>query len=129
MASAVSELVGLLGGDFQMFPSDIEVTLFQEAAGARVVADITAAGTCTSAYGISTINYFVMCDGPADAAGSAQVRLDATVATHRPVQITLPANAGKMKKRVIVAVQKLPNDPVFGPRPPPTSWTAGAALA
>lgn len=57
------------------------------------------------------------------------MRLVASIAPHRPVHATLPADAGQMKKRVVVAVQKLPNDPVFGPRPVPPSWAAALALA
>lgn len=50
----------LLGGDFQTPLSEVEATLFPEAAGARIVADLSPVGICTSAYVASTLDYFVM---------------------------------------------------------------------
>ena len=85
--------------------------------------------TCTSAIGASVIDYFVMTNDFADLVGKASTLLDANTAPHRPVQATVPANAGQMLKLAVVAVQKLPCDPVYGPRPKPPSWSAAAVAA
>ena len=34
-----------------------------------------------------------------------------------------------MEKQIIRAVQQLPNNPVYGPRPPPPDWTAARNAA
>ena len=119
----------LLGADFQMSPQSLAETRFPEAARARIVADMNPVGTCTSASGTSIIDYFIVTEDFADVVGQATTILDAITAPHRPVQIIVPANAGQMKKLAFVAVQKLPCDPVFGPRPAPPSWEAAERAA
>ena len=112
-----------------MSPQTLADTQFPEAARARIVADLDPVGTCTSATGASVIDYFVMANDFADLVGKANTLLDANTAPHRPVQVTVPANAGQMMKLAVVPVQKLPCDPVYGPRPKPPSWSAAAVAA
>ena len=119
----------VLGGDFQMTPQDLADTSFPEAAGARIVADLSPVGTCTNAFGASIIDFFVMSEDFADVVGKASTILDANTAPHRPVQVVVPANAGQMTKLAITAVQKLPNNPVYGPRPAPPNWEDAACAA
>ena len=119
----------VLGGDFQMSPQDLADTHFPSAARACIVADLNPVGTCTSAFGASVIDFFVMSEVFADLVGKASTILDANTAPHRPVQVVVPANAGQMKKLAIVAVQKMPCDPVFGPRRAPPNWDTAAQAA
>ena len=61
-----------------------------------------------------------MFSSPASANAATEVRIlpDTNIATHRPVQLTLLANAGKLKKLAFVTVQRFPKDPAIGPRQP-----------
>ena len=105
-----------------MAPRAISETLFPQTAGAQVLADFNPMGTCKHAYGVSTIDFFIASNDLASAAQPATVFHHPAIPDHRPVRLVLPANTGDMKKQVIRSVQQLPNDPVFGPRPPPPDW-------
>ena len=99
------------------------------AADARIVADISPAGTCVHANGSSVIDYFFICDDLASTLERVAIGFDSTIATHRPVQIVFPADAGQLYKLAVVPVQSLPSDPVYGPRPLPPGWSRAHALA
>lgn len=119
----------LIGGDYQMAPRAVEDTLFQQTAGAKILADLSPIGTCDSPSGVSTIDFFIASDDLASTGQRATVYRDPAIAIHRPVRMTLPTDAGKMKKQVVRTTQRLPNNPVYGPRPPPPDWTEARRAA
>ena len=119
----------IMGGDYQMTAEALARTLFPEAAGARILTDRGPAGTCVHAHGSSSIDHFLASDDIASVATDAQARLDACTSPHRPVQICIPAGAGQLQKLAVVQVQRLPNDPVFGPRLPKPSWVSATKKA
>ena len=84
-----------------------------------------------ASYGI---DFFIASEDIANAATEVRILPDSNIATHRPVQLTLPANVGELKKLAFVTAQRFPKDPAIGPRQPPPSWEsvkehAAAAIA
>ena len=87
-ATSVHRLPWILGGDFQMSPDAINKTLFPQTARAQILADDNPMGTCRHAFGVSTIDFFIVSDDLASAAQSAAPTTGPCASCCPPTQAT-----------------------------------------
>ena len=109
----------VMGADFQVCPEAVVHSDLQAQASAEVVAP-AGKGTCRSAVGSwNTIDYFLV--QRSLASGVQQVAADKGRAPnpHLPVTLKFHPRLCKAEALVFDRPEKLPAQPVFGPRPKP----------
>lgn len=122
----------VIGADFNMDPNLLDCTMFADKLRATICAYDGSLGTYTHPNGVSNIDYFVASSAMAAVVHSVGLASDLPMPKdhgHRGVRLKLQANAASLTKVVVVPVQKLPSEPVFGPRRPPLDWTTAMDAA
>jgi hypothetical protein len=119
----------VIGADWNMRPDTVEATTLLDSLQAAIVADTSPIGTCDTTGGTSCLDYFLVSADLAEAASEVCIVINAPIATHRPVRLRLRTDASTLMRTAVVAVQRIPPEPVFGPHPRPQPWEEPRRLA
>ena len=102
------------GADWNLSPDTLSGTELPTLLGAEIAADMGPAGTCITHNSVSTIDFFLVSRGIADAA-QLIAAWDGSIKTHRPVHLCLRTDAPSLVKIVPLRVTPIPPRRVIGP--------------
>ena len=115
-----------------MDPNLLHCAMFVDKLRGTVCAYDGSLGTNKHPNGVRNIDYFVVSSAMAAVVHSVGLASDLPMPKdhgHRGVRLELQASAAWLPKVVVVPVQKLPSELVFGPRRPPLHWTTAMDAA
>ena len=113
-ALAALQMPFIWGADWNMSPDIVSGTDLPTILGADIAADMSPGGTGITHISVSTIDFFLISCGIADAAQSIQA-WDGPIKTHRPVDLLLRSDAPGLTKLVPLKVSPIPPRRVIGP--------------
>jgi hypothetical protein len=119
----------VVGGDFNMSPEEMIGTGFDREAELTLFHDDSLRGTFRTVKAASTIDYFFVSDRLAPAVEAMKLVEASSIKGHLPVQVRFKPELASLKALYLRPPPRLPLERVYGPIPPPPSWTVPAAVA
>ncbi len=112
----------IIGGDFQMQPSELANAGFGDQVGGTLIASGAARGTCRSARHSSELDYFYVGNALALAVKSVDTVEDAGTRPHVPVALTFHPRVTTARALFLRLPQPLPVERVYGPIQKEPDW-------
>ncbi len=112
----------IIGGDFQMQPSELANAGFGDQVGGTLVASGAARGTCRSTRHSSELDYFFVGNALALAISSVATVEDSGTRPHVPVALTFHPRVTTARALFLRLPQPLPVERVYGPIQKEPNW-------
>ena len=119
----------VIGGDWNMWPGQVELTGMQRAVLGTTVAPAACKPTCDTGRTTSIIDFFVMSDSMSSIMAGDEVNMAWAPAPHRPYRVWFHSNVTKVQQLVFKAPPVLPRERVYGPLPKQPGYEAALSLA
>ncbi len=117
-----SSLPVVVAADFNMELATFAQTGLADKLKGRIVAPMTARGTCRSRAKNSVYDYFFMTTPMADAVAEVDTVEGTGVKTHAPTQAVFYPRLTSLKALSLRTPPSILREEVYGPRPPPPPW-------
>ncbi len=117
----------VLAGDFQCTPDEVAATGFAASVGGELVACGTPRGTCRTSRTASEIDFFLVSKMLAVGIKEVATVEDAGTRPHVPVVLSFAPKLVTARALILRLPPHLGTERVYGPLPPPPSWSDVAA--
>ncbi len=122
-AQADSSLQLMIGADFNMEPEVFARSGLSRRVWGRLVVPPTRRGTCRTRTKAATYDFFYMSAALAELVSEVATVEGTGIKTHAPTLATFHPRLAALKALMLRAPPNLPTEEVYGPRPPPPSWS------